>query len=68
MKMKLRINGKEQDIERQGSLRELAESRHLNCKNIVIEHNLEIIPKNKWKEVSLKEGDSIEIVTFVGGG
>lgn len=66
--MRLKINGKEQNIERQGSLRELAESRDLNCNNIVIEHNLEVIPRDKWGEVVLKKGDSIEIVTFVGGG
>jgi sulfur carrier protein len=37
-------------------------------KMIVIEKNLEIVPKENFAQTLLKEGDSIEIISFVGGG
>ena len=33
-----------------------------------MEVNEEIIPKAKYGEVTLKDGDVVEIVSFVGGG
>ena len=35
---------------------------------IAMEVNEEIIPKAKYGEVTLKDGDVVEIVSFVGGG
>ena len=35
---------------------------------IVVECNGSIIPKAQYEEKILKDGDSLEIVTFVGGG
>ncbi len=68
--MKLKVNGEQQEIENKDcySLAKLIADKGLNFKNIVIEYNREIIPKNKWEQVALKEDDSIEIISFVGGG
>jgi len=35
---------------------------------VAIEHNGEIVSRTNWPEISLKEGDRIEMVHFVGGG
>jgi len=35
---------------------------------VAIEHNGEIVSRTSWPEISLKEGDRIEMVHFVGGG
>ena len=37
-------------------------------KRVVVECNLEIVPKAKYAETILHDGDTIEIVSFVGGG
>tara|TARA_Y100001968_G_scaffold254091_1_gene239879 strand:- start:1411 stop:1620 length:210 start_codon:yes stop_codon:yes gene_type:complete len=37
-------------------------------KLIVIEFNGTILESNYWQESYIKDGDSIEIVTIVGGG
>ena len=37
-------------------------------KRIAIERNSEIVPKAKYAETVLADGDSLEIVSFVGGG
>jgi len=37
-------------------------------KRIAIERNGDIVPKAQYDETVLCDGDSIEIVSFVGGG
>lgn len=66
--MILKINGQDQAIDGELKLTDLISSKSLNCERIVVEHNYQIIPRDKWQEVFLKEGDNLEIVSFVGGG
>ena len=35
---------------------------------IAVEINCEIVPKSKYGETVLKDGDTVEVVSFVGGG
>jgi thiamine biosynthesis protein ThiS len=35
---------------------------------VAIERNRDIVPRNRWPETVLADGDSLEIVHFVGGG
>ena len=35
---------------------------------VVVERNLEIIPKEILAEIQIEENDSIEVLNFVGGG
>ena len=35
---------------------------------IAVERNGEIVPKAKYDETVLADGDSVEVVSFVGGG
>ena len=35
---------------------------------IAVERNGEIVPKDKYEETVLVDGDSVEVVSFVGGG
>ena len=39
-----------------------------DLKFIAVERNEEIVPKSKYGEVVLADGDVVEIVNFVGGG
>lgn len=66
--MIIKINGKEEVIENKLNLLELVKSRGLSPERIVIEHNLCIVPKEKWSGIILEDSDKIEIVSFVGGG
>ncbi|MCX5709726.1 MAG: sulfur carrier protein ThiS [Candidatus Omnitrophica bacterium] len=66
--MKIKINGKSEDIEKKLNLAQLISEIGLCAQHIVVEHNLRIIPKEEWGGVDLRELDSIEIVSFVGGG
>lgn len=39
-----------------------------NLKLIAVECNKIIIPKSQYENTILKDGDRLEVVTFVGGG
>jgi len=68
--MKLRINGREREfpaLDSDPSLTALIELLQLKGDRVAIERNGDIVPRAKWVEVQLKEGDNLEIVQFVGG-
>lgn len=66
--MNLRINGKSATLPQAQTLETYLASRNLDPAVVVIELNESIVPKDKWAETLLAEGDSLEIVSFVGGG
>lgn len=67
MVMKLIINGTEKDIP---AVTVAALIDHLAAKGdrVAVELNGDIIPRAKWPDSPLKDGDKLEIVHFVGGG
>jgi thiamine biosynthesis protein ThiS len=40
----------------------------MKADRVAVELNREIVPRTLWAETQLHEGDSLEIVHFVGGG
>ena len=50
------------------SLSQYLKSADYHPKRIAVERNGEIIPKSKYEETLLSDGDVLEIVSFVGGG
>ncbi len=66
--MKLKINGKQEDISNIDTILKLVEEKDLNKETIIIEHNQQILQKKDWQNTKINENDSIEIVSFVGGG
>ncbi len=68
--MRLLINGIEREL---GGVAERLQDlvvRHLGLTpdRIAVELNREIVPRGKWSETELRDGDKLEIVHFVGGG
>lgn len=63
----IKINGKEFDIAGKTLADHLADA-DFDSKIIVVERNGDIIPRSQYGETVLKDGDCIEIVSFVGGG
>jgi sulfur carrier protein len=66
--MNLKINGKFQIIDNAADILALVAQKGLSQERIVVEHNYEVIPREKWPEIALSDNDNIEIVSFVGGG
>ena len=63
----VRINGEELDIAGKNLAEYLATTSY-DPKRIAVERNGEIVPKAQYGETILTDGDSVEIVSFVGGG
>ena len=69
--MKLKINGELTEIclrPNPATLSMLIKHLGHRPELIVIEYNGTILVPNKWDEQELSDGDSLEIVTIVGGG
>ena len=66
--MNITLNGKIKQLSGVKDLRSLVELLCNDKSPIVAELNGEIIKAAQWKETTLKEGDTIELVSFVGGG
>ena len=66
--MIIRINGKNESVSNGLTLARLVADKKLTPEKIVIEHNLRIIPREEWEALTVEENDSLEIISFVGGG
>ncbi|ADQ47093.1 thiamine biosynthesis protein ThiS [Caldicellulosiruptor kronotskyensis 2002] len=62
----IRINDKEMEF--CGNVLELLLSLNLNPQVCAVLVNGEIVKKEMWENFLLKDGDYVEIVSFVGGG
>ena len=67
--MKLHINGDEKSYESASlTLAALIESLGMKSDRVAVELNRDIVPRDRWSETILNDGDRLEIVHFVGGG
>lgn len=66
--MRIRLNGQDRVVENGATLAALVESLELDGRPIAIEVNRRVVPKSRFRETRLNEGDTLEVVTFVGGG
>ncbi len=66
--MNLIINGNKELIDSVNTLEDFIKARRLRPERIVLEHNGEIVRREAWAAVALKDNDKIEIISFVGGG
>ena len=64
----VRLNGKERSIAPNLTVRGLLESLALRPELVVVELNREILKREALGDVFVREGDTLEVVHFVGGG
>jgi len=50
------------------SIVEMLNELGLDPGRVAVERNLAIVPRSAFREVCVEDGDSFEIVHFVGGG
>lgn len=63
----VKINGELKDVAGESVAAYLADNMY-NCARVAVEINGGIVPKAQYEAVCFADGDSIEIVGFVGGG
>ena len=63
----VKINGEELNVDGK-TLADFLATTDYDPKRIAVERNGDIVPKAQYVETVLQDGDSIEVVSFVGGG
>lgn len=65
----LTVNGEERELPAGSSVADLLRAHQLDPRMVVVEHNREILrDRDSYPRVTLRGGDVVEIVHFVGGG
>lgn len=63
----VKINGEMLDMAGR-TVTEMLAAMEVNGQRVAVELNEDIVPKASYGETVLKEGDTVEVVRFVGGG
>jgi thiamine biosynthesis protein ThiS len=62
------VNGEPRQVSGGISVAAMLEELGLDRRKVAVERNLEVIPRSLLADVSVADGDTYEIVKFVGGG
>jgi sulfur carrier protein len=68
MELLVRINGADRRFARPLTVQALVGELGIEGKRIAIERNGEIVPRSRYGELELADGDCLEVVVAVGGG
>jgi thiamine biosynthesis protein ThiS len=64
----VRVNGEQRELARETSVAGLLELLGVSTPRVAVEFNREILSKSRYVETRLSDGDTVEVVQFVGGG
>jgi thiamine biosynthesis protein ThiS len=62
------VNGETMSLAQPISLQAWLTDHGINSELIAVEHNQNLLTKEQYASTIIQEGDSLEIVRFVGGG
>jgi thiamine biosynthesis protein ThiS len=66
--VQITLNGEHFEIDEPLSVTALLARLDIDPRRVAVEHNSDIIKRHRFPEVVVGEGDTVEIVNFVGGG
>lgn len=66
--MTIKVNGEEREVAQATTLEQLIRSLGLESKVMAAAVNMEIVKQDAWDKAVLNNGDTIELLDFVGGG
>jgi len=64
----LTINGRERQLPAELSLPALLTELGVDRRMVAVAHNGDVIPRATYDDVTVRDGDRIEVVRMVGGG
>ena len=64
----IQVNGEPKRVPEGLSVEELLRTFDLQPRMIVVEHNGDILRRERYDQVRIAPGDALELVHFVGGG
>ncbi len=66
--MTIYLNGETRDVPEGLTLAALLDWLKLPAERVAVERNREIVPRGRWTETAIADGDNLEVVHLVGGG
>lgn len=66
--MKIKINGELRDLSPPLTVADYLATLDLEPERVAVEHNHRILPRENFAGARLADGDTLEIIQFVGGG
>lgn len=66
--MEITVNGKSKPLAAGTTVAALLQSLDLQPMRVAVEVNEDLLPRKQFADTVVQDGDTIEIVTFVGGG
>lgn len=66
--MRITLNGESRDIADGMTVQKLLDSLSFSAEATVVERNMDILDRSVYATTPLSDGDTIELVRFVGGG
>ncbi len=68
VRVRVRVNGSDREFAEGTTVAALLDGLGLPRDGSAVERNREIVPRSRHAEVVVEDGDTLEIVTAVGGG
>lgn len=66
--MRIRVNGDPVELPTELTILQLLDRLGIDPRRVAVEHNLTIIKRARYESTAIGDGDTVEIVNFVGGG
>ncbi len=66
--MKIVVNGEQRELPRPMTIAEYVAELPAAAQHVAVARNGEVVPRHLWTQVTLQEGDVLEVVRMVGGG
>jgi len=66
--MQIKVNGELREVSPGATMLDLIRSLGVEERVMASALNMEIVKQDRWGDAVLKEGDTIELLDFVGGG
>ncbi|MEQ1563733.1 MAG: sulfur carrier protein ThiS [Nitrospiraceae bacterium] len=66
--IQIHVNGDPRDVRADATVGDLLRELAIKTERVAVELNLEILDRKEFDQRSLKQGDRVEILSFIGGG
>lgn len=66
--IRVQLNGREREVDRGHTVLTLLDTLDLQPGMVVVELNRVILERDHYEDIDVSDGDTVELVHFVGGG
>ena len=66
--MQITLNGDKYEVAGPLTVTDLLVRLDIDARRVAVEHNLVVLKRDAFDRTTVREGDDVEIVNFVGGG